>query len=96
MVSDIGSTCYGPKLYSSNNFKGDRKMFIQYEKGLFINAAVIDWIQIKESAMIFAISSDPSSEFIVAKDFQSSFINNLQAISGGAIEAAYHAIEPVK
>lgn len=67
--------------------------FIEYEKGKFINGKVIDWIQIKDSAMIFAITSDPGSEFTVAKEFQSSFINNLQAISGGAIESAYHAIE---
>ena len=67
--------------------------FIEYESGKFINGKVVDWIQIKDSAMIFAISSDPGSEFTVSKEFQSTFINNLQALSGGAIESAYHAIE---
>jgi len=67
-------------------------MFIEYEKGLFVNGKVIDWIQIKEYAMIFAISSDPGSEFVVAKEFQASFINTLQAETGGDIESTYHTI----
>jgi hypothetical protein len=75
--------------------KREKVMFlVEITKGIFINAEEIDYIDVSEAGIVrLSLRSDSDNVFKVDLEFQSVFINNLQAINGyGNIEYKYHEV----
>jgi hypothetical protein len=69
---------------------------IECGKGCFVDGEDIQWVRVKESEVLFILKSDSQTQMKVDSEFQSSFVNNLQAINDNiaSVESAYHKIQP--
>jgi len=66
---------------------------IEYVKGYFIDGDDIQWLKVGQSEVLFILKSDGENQMNVDNEFQSSFVNNLQAINANAdVEKAYHDV----
>ena len=64
---------------------------IQYEQGQFIDGEDIQWVNVKGGNVNFILKSAPDERLTVADEYQSSFVNSLEAINDsvtGSVEAA--------
>lgn len=65
---------------------------VEYKKGQFINIILIDWISISVKSIKFTLPGDSENFHVVEAEYQSCFVNSLQAINDsihGDIEKAY-------
>lgn len=53
---------------------------IEYQVGTFINGESVQWLEVKDSTVSFALSGY-TEVFYVHKDLQCNFLNHLQAIN---------------
>ena len=69
---------------------------VEITKGIFINAEEIDYIDVSKAGIVrLSLRSDSDNVFNVDLEFQSVFINNLQAINDNYnhnIESKYHEV----
>ena len=63
---------------------------IEFDKGKFIDAERIDYINLNDNEIIFTLAGDTQSLYRVEKSYESLFCNNLQAINGNInIDSVY-------
>ena len=67
---------------------------IEYDKGLYINGELVDWMQVNSVGKVsVTLSGDTETIDTVNPDCAATFVNNMQALSGsGGVEACYHEI----
>jgi hypothetical protein len=67
---------------------------VEITKGIFINAEEIDYIDVSKAGIVrLSLHGDSDNVFNVDLEFQSVFINNLQAINHNHnIESKYHEV----
>ena len=65
---------------------------VEYKKGWFIDAEDIQWVKVAIDEVSFILKSDPENCMAADADYQSSFVNNLQALNDNiqSVESAYH------
>lgn len=67
---------------------------IEYDKGLYINGELVDWLHVSPVGKVsVTLSGDIETVYKVSPECASTFVNNMQALSGsGGVEARYHEI----
>ena len=67
---------------------------IEYEEGAYINAEMINWVEVDKGSVEFTLTGDNESVYRVCKDHQESFVNHLQGFNTNiySVEAKYHNV----
>lgn len=55
---------------------------VEFRKGQFVNAGMINWISLGAENVIFTVSTDEQSTFTVSTECESLFLNHLQGLNG--------------
>ena len=72
---------------------------IEYMKGGFVNAETIDTLSINGNiALRFTLQGMDDSNYYVSSEYQSDFVNNLQALNQNLqnVESRYHQLTAVE
>jgi aspartate carbamoyltransferase regulatory subunit len=59
---------------------------IEYGSGLFVNAEEINHLVILKDKIEFSIIGDNEATFKVSPEFESTFLNNLQAVNDNPVQ----------
>ena len=67
---------------------------IEYEEGAYINAEMINWVEVDKRSVEFTLTGDNESVYRVCKDHQECFVNHLQGFNTNisSVEAKYHNV----
>lgn len=64
---------------------------IEISSGCFVDGEDLQWIKVEKDKIAFILKSDCETSMTVDKDYQSAFVNNLQAINQNIsnVESSY-------
>ena len=67
---------------------------IEYEEGVYINAEMINWVEVDKGSVEFTLTGDTVGVYRVCKDHQECFVNHLQGFNTNisSVEAKYHNV----
>ena len=69
----------------------EKLFLIEYSNGCFINGLKVDWVKVSPESVSCTLVGDEEHLIEVDKDYQRTFVNNLQAINDNisSVEKSY-------